>query len=319
MGQAEKVRPDVRGLGWFLAIAFGWTWALDIALWLSGQGLQGQWSLPVVALSMFGPAVAAFAVTRWLSPIPHIVAATGLRLGAHGTRWGWYYLFALLAMPLLFVGALFLGAALGVYQMDLTGYSAFRELIENTPQGRLVLQQQISLAALVWLQIASVPVIGLINLPFTFGEEYGWRGYLLPALLPLGQWPALILHGLIWGLWHTPVILMGFNYPQHPIAGVFAMMVFTTLTGIIFGWTRLATGSVWPATIMHANLNASGGVAILLMKAGATVDTLQATLLGWSGWILLAAVIGLLTATRRLPVHNLPDHSVIPEQSATPM
>jgi membrane protease YdiL (CAAX protease family) len=312
----DKAGLDVRGLYWFLLIAFGWAWALDAGLWLSGQGVSGQWSLPVLVLSMFGPAIAAFVVTRWLSPISHIVAATGLRFGAKGSRWGWYYLFALLAMPLLFVAALFVGAALGVYQMDLTGYSAYRQLLESTPQGSQLLQQgQVPLAVVVWTQIASLPVAGLINLPFAFGEEYGWRGYLLPALLPLGQWPALVLHGLVWGLWHAPVILMGYNYPQHPITGVFAMVVFTTLLGIIFGWTRLATGSVWPATIMHANLNASSGVALLLMRAGTNLDTLHATLLGWSGWILLVVVIGMLIVTGRLPVRHLPDHLTALQQN----
>jgi len=43
---------------------------------------------------------------------------------------------------------------------------------------------------------------------FTFGEEFGWRGYLLPRLAPLGGISAAIITGVIWGLWHTPVIVL---------------------------------------------------------------------------------------------------------------
>ena len=62
------------------------------------------------------------------------------------------------------------------------------------------------------------------------GEDAGWRGYLLPKLLEfMKPWKAVLLTGVIWGLWHAPVIACGFNYgTAHPIAGIFAMVVFST-------------------------------------------------------------------------------------------
>src|SRR5436305_814196 len=79
---------------------------------------------------------------------------------------------------------------------------------------------------LAWLPLfmISFPLQALLLTPLAFGEQWGWRGYLLPRLLPLGQWPALLLSGAIWGLWHAPVILLGYNYPQHPILGVLVMV-----------------------------------------------------------------------------------------------
>jgi membrane protease YdiL (CAAX protease family) len=79
------------------------------------------------------------------------------------------------------------------------------------------------------------------------------------------------------------------------------MIVFCVITGILLGWTRLATGSVWPAVIGHAVINATGGAHALLGPEG-SFHTAQATFLGWNGWLLPLAFIAWLAATRRLPV-----------------
>jgi membrane protease YdiL (CAAX protease family) len=82
------------------------------------------------------------------------------------------------------------------------------------------------LGAVLLAQSLTVGV--LVTTVPTFGEEFGWTGYLLPRLLPLGRWRAALLYGVAWGLWHAPVIVGGHNYPGHPVAGVLAMCGFTT-------------------------------------------------------------------------------------------
>ena len=157
--------------------------------------------------------------------------------------------------------------------------------------------------------LLTLPLKALLLTPFTFGEEWGWRGYLLPKLLPLGQWPALLISGAIWGLWHAPIILLGFNYPGHPVLGVFLRTIFCTIIGIILGWTGLATGSVWPAVLGHAGINSSqvlGGV-IVLTQAGAEYDSTQVFLTGWTGWILPLLFVAFLVLIHRLPVRDAPD------------
>jgi membrane protease YdiL (CAAX protease family) len=70
-----------------------------------------------------------------------------------------------------------------------------------------------SLWTIVIIQtISGVLVAPLINSLFTFGEEFGWRAYLQPKLMPLGGRKVILLMGLIWGVWHWPVIAMGHNY-----------------------------------------------------------------------------------------------------------
>ena len=54
-------------------------------------------------------------------------------------------------------------------------------------------------------------IIGaLFNALFALGEEAGWRGMLYPELeRKYGKIRASVSCGIIWGIWHTPVNIMG--------------------------------------------------------------------------------------------------------------
>jgi hypothetical protein len=103
--------------------------------------------------------------------------------------------------------------------------------------------------------LGSVAIAPFINSVFAFGEEYGWRGFLLPKLLPLGRWPAHLVGGVIWGLWHAPLVLMGFNYPGFPWAGVVWMCAVTTLLGVFESEWTLRFNSVLLASFIHGTFN----------------------------------------------------------------
>jgi uncharacterized protein len=141
-----------------------------------------------------------------------------------------------------------------------------------------------------------------ITMAFTFGEERGWRGFLLPSLLPLGQWKALFLHGAMWELCHAPAVLLGLNYPLQPRTGVFLMTVFCSLTGVLLGYLRSRSGNIWPVVMAHAAINSSAALLFLFGSAKPPVDFAQVGLLGWSGWILLSELILVLKSTKCLPV-----------------
>src|SRR5690625_5122017 len=71
----------------------------------------------------------------------------------------------------------------------------------------------------IWL-LAGQSLIGgiTINAIFAFGEEIGWRGFLLREFQLLGFWKASLLIGIIWGVWHEPLILFArHNYSCTPI------------------------------------------------------------------------------------------------------
>src|SRR5262249_48654034 len=267
---------DLRGISWFLLISFGLAWLLDLPMALSG-GLHSPWAL-LVALQNFTPAIATLLLARWISPLPRLRRATGLRWGAKGSRWGWYYFFALVGMTIFNVAAPFVGALFGVFPLDLAHLSGLRvAMVDNGGQQLL---HQVPLQTIALVIIATLPLQALLISPLNFGEEWGWRGYLLPRLLPLGQWTGLLMSGAMWGLWHAPLILMGFDYPQHHILGLLLLTVFCVIIGVILGWTRLATGSVWPAVLGHASMDANQvlGGAYVLLRARAFPDTALAGL-----------------------------------------
>jgi uncharacterized protein len=104
----------------------------------------------------------------------------------------------------------------------------------------------------------------VLNAIFTLGEEFGWRAYLLPKLMVLGWRRASLLTGVIWGLWHWPILAMGYNYglayAGAPWLGMLLFVWFTTIFGVMIGWLTLRGKSVWPAVIGHGALN---GIAAL--------------------------------------------------------
>lgn len=84
-------------------------------------------------------------------------------------------------------------------------------------------QQLSKISPVVFLLLQLVQAIiaaYTINALFAFGEELGWRGYLLKTLQKNKLLSASLIIGIVWGLWHFPLILIGHNYPQHPIVGV---------------------------------------------------------------------------------------------------
>jgi membrane protease YdiL (CAAX protease family) len=151
------------------------------------------------------------------------------------------------------------------------------------------------------MQIASALTIGpLFNTLFALGEELGWRAYLLPKLMPLGQLRAILLSGAIWGVWHFPAIVQGHNYPGHPYIGPFLMIGFCILIGAFFSWLYLRTRSAWAPALGHASLNAIAALPLLFIPK---VDmAIGGTLASVIGWIPIAALAGWLMWTRRLPV-----------------
>jgi membrane protease YdiL (CAAX protease family) len=103
------------------------------------------------------------------------------------------------------------------------------------------------------LTFVGVPIGTLL----AFGEEFGWRGYLLPKLLPLGEVKAALTVGLIWGPWHLPVLIVGLNYPGQPIIAVLAVFLLSaTLLSLLHTRFYVASGySLIAVSLLHGSLN----------------------------------------------------------------
>jgi len=138
-------------------------------------------------------------------------------------------------------------------------------------------------------------------------RKLGWRGLLLRELGRMGFWRASALIGLIWGIWHAPLILQGHNYPQHPVEGVFMMIIFCLLLSPIFSYIRIKSGSVIAAAILHGTLNATGGLSIMIVNGNDLVTGVT----GASGFIILS-ILNLLIfvldhSVRGRPVKDIVD------------
>ena len=270
---------------WFLIISFGISWTLFLVplAFKSNPAAYSQAALLFWAIAMWGPGIAAIVVTLAVAKEPF----SNLRLNKLGKAR--YYVIAWLLPPLMAFAAVGLSV------------SAIKVMLAQTPSTR-----GIPVGMVVALQLLQGLMLGpIINIFVTMGEELGWRGFLLPRLLPLGQWRAILLSGLVWGIWHAPVILQGYNYPQHPVWGVLLMTVSTVLLAVIFSWLYLSTRSPWVAALAHASLNAWGGLPLLFLAAG--FDTAYGgTIISMTGWIVMGVVIGILVLTRQLPV-KLPE------------
>ncbi len=275
MHPASPSRLDTRGIAAFTAITYGFSW-LCILGFVLAYGTDAE-KAPVLAfrlaagISMFGPAVATLLVARWLSPLPSLKRDTGLVLGQHRVR---FLLLAVLGPPVAVLASILLSALFYPQAFDFAGLSSLRATFEQLPAEARAAVEKIGPHTLLALQVMQARVLApLINAPVIFGEEWGWRGYLLPRLLPLGQWRALVLSGVIWGLWHAPINMLGYNYALHRVLGVFLFTVVCVLLGILLGWMRLATGSIWSAVIAHGSLNALGPVVMVLGHVGSPPDT----------------------------------------------
>jgi membrane protease YdiL (CAAX protease family) len=98
----------------------------------------------------------------------------------------------------------------------------------------------------------SVLFAPLVALLIAFGEEYGWRGYLQDALIKLGRIRGIVLLGVIWGLWHAPIIAMGHNYPGYPLLGILLMTLYCVGLSFVLGYVVFKSGSVLLAAYLHA-------------------------------------------------------------------
>ncbi|HYP46617.1 MAG TPA: CPBP family intramembrane glutamic endopeptidase, partial [Propionibacteriaceae bacterium] len=138
-----------------------------------------------------------------------------------------------------------------------------------------------------------------INGLFAMGEEYGWRGLMWEALQHRGIVQANLVIGSVWGLWHAPVILQGYNYPDQPLLGVLAMMVFCTGMSLALTAVRRLTDSLLPVAAAHGTFNALAPILLILAPG---TDRVLTGPVGLAGALVLAAIgAGLWLMVRRRP------------------
>lgn len=204
-------------------------------------------------------------------------------------KWTWWYLFSIFIPIILNFFAFFIAILLPdvTFSPDMSGMIERYQKLFTEEQLNLMKEQIAKVPGIVFFigMILQTIFFGItINTVFAFGEEAGWRGFLLYNLKEKGFYFTSLITGLIWGLWHLPVVIQGHNYPEHKIAGVFMMILWTILLSPFFTFIVYKTGTVISAAIMHGVLNASYGLSIVYLKGG---NDLTVGLTGLSGMIAL--------------------------------
>lgn len=249
----------------FLAITFAFSWGMAGLGWAMGASRHPSWGVATLAITMFGPAIAA-CVCALAFEKGRRRAALGL-VFRPSLWWLWAWL---LALALVF-GASLLTGLLGHAQFRDIGQAVLAQARALAPLQSAKLDAMAALPGLTWLLVAQAGVLGaLINTPILLlSEELGWRGYLYDLWHRFGFWRSTLAIGAIWGIWHAPAILLfGLNYPDNRAIGVPVFVLFCVLISIPMAILRERSGSLLAPAIFHGTLNAIAGLALLgLSKA----------------------------------------------------
>lgn len=291
----------------FLLLAFGIAWASALMMRYSQIAYGSDESLSIIALLyMPAPAIAAFIVQKffWNGSL----AEFGFTL--KGISWKWFLLYNPILYLVFFLSSLLtisvLGNQMHIPQFGYLDFSNdhFIEFFKRTmeAQGKEAIfpfpleqlqQLHINISSFVLIIgiIAAVLAAYTINLPFTFGEELGWRGLMLKETQHLGFWKSNLFIGSIWGLWHAPIIMVGHNYPLHPHIGIGMMVLFCVSLSFALSYIRFKTKTIWGPSAFHGMLNASGGISLLLISSSNELFGSIAGIAGISGGLLVLAYI----------------------------
>lgn len=280
----------VRSAVWFIALTFLLSWGLaGLAFLFLGDRVSLVTMLPVAVAYMFMPLVATVIVRKVILKQP-LKPVLGLSFKIN--RWFFvaWLLPAILAGLALGVGWLWPGVE---WSWEMEGLVQ-RFGSQFTPEQIAAMREQTAAWPVhpLWLGLIQGLLAGLtLNAVAGFGEEAGWRGLLQHDLKFLGFWRSSLFIGLVWGIWHAPLILLGHNYPLHPREGAFFMVYFTILYAPLFAYIRAKAKSIVAAAIMHGSLNGTVGVSFMVLKGG---SDLTVGMTGAAGLIVLViANIGL--------------------------
>lgn len=262
----KNKKQDLKRALIYVLITFGMTWAYCLFLVYpiaNGESLSGVPELVTqlaVAAAMFFPAIGVL-LTRLLTK--------------EGFRNAWlkpnlkknlrFYLLA------WFGPAILTFAGMGIYfllfpdHLDLSfSYMKSMMAAAGTPYEA----QAVPMDLLMTIQcVQAVFLAPALNFVTCFGEEWGWRGYLLPKVSShFSVVPTLLITGIIWGLWHAPLTIIGHNYGLgywgFPFTGIAMMCVFCTVLGIFMSYVTLKTKSCIPAILAHGAVNGIAAIGI---------------------------------------------------------
>jgi len=282
---------DRKRISIFVAVAYGISIALGLALYFNGGVVvRSPYDYTRLALVLMiglqlAPAVANIA-TRLIT-----------REGWSNTllrpnfRRGWRFYLAAWFLPVLATmlgGLIYFLLFRSRFDPSMTSLREMGAIPKDINAGMFFISQVGILLAV------GAPLQMLLG---SFAEEFGWRAYLLQKLMPLGSRKAVLLVGVIHAVWHYPFILQGwqygFGYWGAPVVGALVYVVSVLYLNVFISWVTLRSGSVWPAALGHATINASLQLMthFLVGDPDWLIGPLPMGIVGGLGYALLALLI----------------------------
>lgn len=264
-------KTELTRLGLFLIITFSLTWIphfICLGIWGYEEWMKTPFSA-IISLTMFAPMLGNI-LTR-------LITKEGL--------WSDRLCFNLKGNLKHYCSALLFPILFGVIMVVLVnctyGNWSFVWLADQKPYD-------------VFTSLMSTLTAPVFYFSFVcFGEEYGWRGYMNDKLKSLtGTAGAVIIGGIIWGLWHAPLVAKGYNFGEgHPLLGVLLMCVSCILINAICMYLTEKTGSVYPAVLFHVMLDISPEEELLRYFGGGLSPEIQPKVTAMQYGLVLMVII----------------------------
>jgi len=269
----------------YVALSFILTWIIFFAFILTGHKWDGenQRLEAFVGLGMLIPVI-AHVLTRWITKEGFALTGKGsMMLGISFKDKKWIYFMIAMLLPWLYFE---LGHAISILALpeafDPEYYKTF----------------EIDKKVVFIMPIAGI-ISGTIASFAAFGEEGGWRGYMMPKLMELvGTKKAVFIGGIIWGLWHAPLTCVGHNfgtdYPGFPYLGILIMCIDCIFMGMMLTYVSVKSGSIWPAAIMHAVNNANPSILKFFFDTEKANALMPSPILGWVFLLIPNIMLGMI-------------------------
>ena len=265
----------------FVSITLLISWAAAGLYYLAGAEWGTLYATVFAGVYMFFPLVGTVIVQKYIYKQP-VLKTYGVNTNIN--KWflvAWLLpvliTFATIGVNLLMPGVSYSPEMIGI--TEYLGDFITEEMIEELPFSPVVM---------FWLMLLQGIIAGpTINAIFAFGEELGWRGFLLKETASAGFWKSALFIGFIWGIWHAPLILMGHNYPGYEVPGVFVMTLWCILLSPIFSYITIKANNVIAAAILHGSINAVAGLSIMPVTEAAPLLT---GVMGLPGCLVLVAI-----------------------------
>ena len=249
----------------FIFLTFLISWSVALAAYLLHIRYGSILGLIVLAVCyMPGPACA----TLILQKLIHRDSLTPYGFTLKNVSWRWLLITTVGFVWFIVFGTFAVIGILGnIFGLALFGRIDFSEAallhqvtaFTHGALGDLPQHSPIPPVAVFLLSLVQGVIAGFtVSLPFTFGEELGWRGLLLRETQTWGFLRSNLFIGVVWGLWHAPIIVQGHNYPGHPVAGIFMMTLFTTTLSFPMAYCRFKSRTILGPSALHGIFNALG-------------------------------------------------------------